>query len=103
MFQRSCHLSEYLTVPNAQWLGILPSEINSFGLPRLKTSKKEKNILKKLVKDYHELKSEYPKLFEELDIMAKTEEKASIEGMIKSDNFLSQVYLPTKLIQDDFF
>lgn len=44
----------------------------------------------------------FPKIQEELRVMKRNEVKSEIEGVMKSDDFLSQFYLPRKFYNQDY-
>lgn len=45
---------------------------------------------------------QYPKIGEEVSILLKNKSKASIEGLLKNNNFLSENYLIKKFYMHNF-
>lgn len=44
----------------------------------------------------------YPRIKEELETMLSKNIKAEIEGLVKTDSFLTDFYLPNKLYRKDY-
>lgn len=88
-----------LTVPDMEWMGVLPSDIQRLrlrndSLIELKSSDRSK-ILDILARPYV-LKSQL--LYKELNVLLELGKKAEIESLDSiSTSFLANVYLPTKL------
>ncbi len=96
--------SPYLAVPKAHLLGLLPSDLDKFDIPkaaRLKMTewdmKKAKNLL------------EYPWIStnkrwrEELKLMVKRKEKAELQALAQHGiTFMTDVYIPQKLEEKDW-
>lgn len=96
--------SPYLAVPNAHLLGLLPSDLDKFEVPkaaRLKMTewdmKKAKNLL------------EYPWISsnrrwrEELKLMIERKEKAELQALAQHGiTFMTDVYIPQKLEEKDW-
>lgn len=93
------HDSYNLTVPIIKWLGILPSDIQRLRVPEevllpLETSdlNKAKEMLNR---PYWQA---LPLWMKEMQLMLETEKKAEIQCLTAiSHNFLTDVYLPSKL------
>ncbi|XP_049822559.1 meiotic recombination protein SPO11 [Aethina tumida] len=96
----SAHISEYLTITNAKWLGVFPSEISKMSMSAEELNKKDKNLIQDLLKYPH--LSEYPKMREELQILLDHNYKAEIEGFVNNFNYFSRIYLLEKFIEKAF-
>ncbi|VEN35416.1 unnamed protein product [Callosobruchus maculatus] len=96
----NAHVSHHLAVPKARWLGLLPSEITMFNVKKQAMSTNEQKMVEKLLNTPY--MKDNPGIVEELKILQKNNLKAGIEGLIKTDVFLSQVYLPHKFLHRDF-
>lgn len=83
-----------------KWLGVFPSEIRTLNLV------KQELTIAEMVKIEQILQKEYmvhfPKIRDELMIMKDSGVKAEIEGAIKCNDFLSQLYLPRKFGNKDY-
>lgn len=89
-----------LAIPNLHWLGVFPSEINTLNLvTQHLTSTDVVKIEQILQRDYID---NFPKIKEELIVMREAGVKSEIEGVMKSDDFLSKVYLPLKFYGKHF-
>lgn len=93
--------SEQLAVPSIHWLGIFPSEIQSLNITHQLLGENDQN------KIHHMLKRPYinanPWLKRELEVLQKNNVKAEIEGIIKNKTFLTDVYLTSKIFNQDYF
>nr|CAH7730198.1 unnamed protein product [Callosobruchus chinensis] len=96
----NAHVSHHLAVPKARWLGLLPSEIQIFNVKKQAMTTNEQKMVEKLLNTPY--MKDNPGIVEELKILQKNNLKAGIEGLIKTDVFLSQVYLPHKFIHCNF-
>ncbi|XP_017769371.1 PREDICTED: meiotic recombination protein SPO11 [Nicrophorus vespilloides] len=96
----SLHMFEELAVPNARWLGVHPSELNLLNIACKKMTENDMRKIRSIAKRSY-MRSE-PRIGEELKLLLKKRQKAEIEGLIKSNNFLSNFYLPNKLYTKDF-
>lgn len=100
LFQSLAHLSHQLTLPNLHWLGVFPSEITTLNLAKQKLTETEKVTIERLLqRDYM---PHFPKIQEELRVLRSKGVKSEIEGVMKSDEFLSRVYLPMKFYNRDY-
>lgn len=94
--------SSSLTTDDIKWLGILPTDFETFNLPsavRLPmTAADIKTGEELLEEDYI-----HPAWREELQIMLKTKTKAEIQALAAFGfQFISEVYLPQKLANSDW-
>nr|CAI5856108.1 unnamed protein product [Callosobruchus analis] len=96
----NAHVSHHLAVPKAKWLGVLPSEITMFNVKKEAMTTNEQKMVDKLLNTPY--MKDNPGIVEELKILQKNNLKAGIEGLIKTDVFLSQVYLPHKFLHRNF-
>ncbi|KAI4464710.1 meiotic recombination protein spo11 [Holotrichia oblita] len=95
-----CHLSRYLALPSLRWIGIHPSEIISLNITREPLTKRDQNKIRSLLtRPYMHF---VPKIKEELELMLKKDFKAQIEGVMKSENYMRNFYIPSKLCAQDF-
>ncbi|KAJ8915647.1 hypothetical protein NQ315_003431 [Exocentrus adspersus] len=96
----NAHVSEYLAVPNAKWLGVYPSEVINLNIPKQPLTQREIRLVNCILQTpYMEFS---PRLVDELRILLTQPYKASIEGLIKTDTYLSEVYLPNKFFTHNF-
>lgn len=99
-FQRLCHLSEQLAVPNIKWLGIHPSEISRLNISVQELKTRDKVIIKNLLKA--PFIEHYPKIENELRILLERNVKSEMEGLIKTNTFFTDFYLHNKFLCSDF-
>lgn len=94
----------FLTVPEIKWLGVRPSDLDEYNIPRSvrlpmdeSDIKRAKNLLdEKFIQERPEYKKE-------LKLMLDREEKAEIQALAsKGFRYLSEEYLPTKLETGDW-
>ncbi len=96
--------SSYLAVPTAKFLGLLPSDLDKFEVPkaaRLEMTdwdmKKAQNMLK-----YPWIKNN-KKWRSELQLMIERREKAELQALAKHGiTFMTDVYIPQKLETEDW-
>ncbi len=96
--------SSYLAVPKAKFLGLLPSDLDKFKVPkaaRLEMTdwdlKKAQNML-----DYPWIKNN-KRWYSELKLMIDTKEKAELQALAKHGiTFMTDVYIPQKLETKDW-
>ena len=91
--------ARYLTVPSIQWIGLLPSDIDRFSVPRdslIPMSQGDKDKISDfLSRPYFR---QTPVLQRELQALQTVERKAEIECLDAiNPSFLSRTYLPAKL------
>ncbi|CAH1965765.1 unnamed protein product [Acanthoscelides obtectus] len=96
----NAHVSHHLAVPKARWLGLFPSEITTFNVKNQAMSSNEQKMVEKLLKTPY--MEDNPGIVEELKILKQNNLKAGLEGLIKTDLFLSQKYLPYKFLHQKF-
>jgi len=96
--------SSNLTTPDIKWLGVRPSDLDRFHLPaqcRLEMTEKDIQMGKKLLEEDF-IKSN-PRWCEELELMLQTKEKAEIQALSSFGfQYLTEVYLPLKLQEEDW-
>ncbi|KAF5301592.1 hypothetical protein FQR65_LT08897 [Abscondita terminalis] len=95
------HVNHHLAEPKIQWLGLIPSEITALGIKPEPFDNRDRRITLGLLKrPYIE---ENDKAKEELEFLLNNNFKAPIEGIEKFDNYLTDVYLPNKLCNGNYF
>lgn len=93
-FQSHAHVSHYLTVPSAKWLGVLPSDIYRYQMKTEPLTQRDVKTLQQLLRTpYIE---HNPQIGDQIHFLLENGFKASIEGLIKFDKFISQNYLTSK-------
>ncbi|KAI4341801.1 hypothetical protein MLD38_026481 [Melastoma candidum] len=96
--------SANLTTPDIKWLGIRPSDLDKYGIPeqcRLPMTEQDIKTGKDLLEEDFVKKN--PGWVEELTLMVKTKQKAEIQALSSFGfQYLSEVYLPLKLQQQDW-
>nr|XP_023020213.1 uncharacterized protein LOC111508828 isoform X2 [Leptinotarsa decemlineata] len=96
----NAHVSHHLAVPKAKWLGVFPSELRNFSNNIQPLSEREVKLAEDLLKTPY--MAENPEIVRELKVLIEKKRKAGIEGLIKSNVFLSEVYFPAKFFSHDF-
>uniref|UniRef100_A0A7S0V3E1 DNA topoisomerase 6 subunit A n=1 Tax=Polytomella parva TaxID=51329 RepID=A0A7S0V3E1_9CHLO len=93
--------SSNLTTPDIKWLGVRPSDLDIFNIPaqcRLPMSEEDIRTGKKLLEE--DFIRANPEWVAEMELMLKTKEKAEIQALSSFGfQYLSQVYLPRKLLE----
>ncbi|XP_074030834.1 meiotic W68 [Leptinotarsa decemlineata] len=97
---KNAHVSHHLAVPKAKWLGVFPSELRNFSNNIQPLSEREVKLAEDLLKTPY--MAENPEIVRELKVLIEKKRKAGIEGLIKSNVFLSEVYFPAKFFSHDF-
>ncbi|KAL5546243.1 hypothetical protein UlMin_005930 [Ulmus minor] len=96
--------SSNLTTPDIKWLGIRPSDLDKYKIPeqcRLPMTEQDIKTGKDLLEEDFVKKN--PGWVEELTLMVKTKQKAEIQALSSFGfQYLSEVYLPLKLQQQDW-
>ncbi|KAL0211718.1 hypothetical protein RCL1_005344 [Eukaryota sp. TZLM3-RCL] len=96
--------SAHLTTPDIKWLGVLPSDLNTYKIPaqcRLPMTDKDLKTGKELLEE--DFVKRNPKWVRELEIMIKTKEKAEIQALSTFGfQFLTETYLPNKIKAADW-
>lgn len=102
--KRLSYETMFLATPNIKWLGVLPSDLDKYNIPksaRLDMSKRDIETGKLLLKERFITRRK--KWHKELSIMVKTKTKAEIQALASHGfRFLTQQYLPTKLETADW-
>ncbi|KMZ61007.1 Type II DNA topoisomerase VI subunit A 2 [Zostera marina] len=96
--------SSNLTTPDIKWLGIRPSDLDKYKIPeqcRLPMTEQDIKTGKDLLEeDFIKRNAGW---VEELEIMVKTKQKAEIQALSSFGfQYLSEVYLPLKIQQQDW-
>lgn len=96
--------SAYLAVPSARFLGLLPSDLDKFKVPKAARLEMTEWDLKKA-----QTMLEYPwiknskRWYSELKLMIDRREKAELQALAKHGiTFMTDVYIPTKLETKDW-
>ncbi|XP_016463309.2 DNA topoisomerase 6 subunit A-like [Nicotiana tabacum] len=96
--------SANLTTPDIKWLGIRPSDLDKYKIPdqcRLPMTEQDIKTGKDLLEEDFVKKN--PAWVEELNLMVKTKQKAEIQALSSFGfQYLSEVYLPLKLQEQDW-
>ncbi|GFY82864.1 Spo11/DNA topoisomerase VI, subunit A protein [Actinidia rufa] len=96
--------SANLTTPDIKWLGIRPSDLDKYKIPeqcRLPMTEQDIKTGKDMLEEDFVKKN--PGWVEELSLMVKTKQKAEIQALSSFGfQYLSEVYLPLKLQQQDW-
>uniref|UniRef100_A0A8C0GZM8 DNA topoisomerase (ATP-hydrolyzing) n=1 Tax=Chelonoidis abingdonii TaxID=106734 RepID=A0A8C0GZM8_CHEAB len=91
--------AHHLTVPAIRWLGLLPSDIERLNIRKdalIPLTKQDRNKLASMQKRPY--MACQPMLKKEMEIMAASKMKAEIQALTSlSSDYLSRVYLPSKL------
>ena len=93
-----------LAVPDIRWLGLLPSDIKEYAIPKSVLIKMTENDIKRaddlLQEDF--VKSR-PQWQEQIEIMKSTGMKAEIQALAsKNWRYMTESYLPSKIDTGDF-
>lgn len=93
-----------LAVPEIRWLGLLPSDIEEYRIPKSVLIKMTDNDMKRaddlLEEDFVKSRPEWQK---QILIMKNTKEKAEIQALASKDwRFMTGTYLPTKINSADW-
>lgn len=89
-----------LAIPNLHWLGVFPSEINTLNLTKQNLTQRDYVKINSILQRNY--MKHFPKIQEELIVLKKNGVKSEIEGVLKSDEFLSKIYLPMKFYNSDY-
>jgi len=96
--------SPYLAVPDAKLLGLLPSDLDKFNVPKAARLKMTEWDLKK-ARDMLEMPwiKKNKRWTRELKLMVERQEKAELQALAKHGiTFMTDVYLPQKLVEKDW-
>jgi meiotic recombination protein SPO11 len=93
-----------LAVPEIRWLGLLPSDIEEYRIPKSVLIKMTDNDIKRaddlLEEDFVKSRPEWQK---QILIMKNTREKAEIQALASKDwRFMTGTYLPNKINSADW-
>jgi len=92
---KTAHISEYLATPEAQYLGITPSDIVNYELPSDKLSDNDVSALKSELTDPRFSSSHWK---EEIKLQLKLKKKSEQQALAKYGlDFVTDTYLPEKL------
>jgi DNA topoisomerase-6 subunit A len=92
---KTAHISEYLATPQAQYLGITPSDIINYDLPSDKLSDNDINALKSELTDPRFSSGHWK---EEIKLQLKIKKKSEQQALAKYGlDFVTDTYLPEKL------
>ncbi|CAA7021178.1 unnamed protein product [Microthlaspi erraticum] len=96
--------SANLTTPDIKWLGVRPSDLDKYKIPeqcRLPMTEQDIKTGKDMLEEDFVKKN--PGWVEELNLMVKTKQKAEIQALSSFGfQYLTEVYLPLKLQQQDW-
>lgn len=91
------NLSDVLAVPYIRWIGILPSDIQKFGIKSIPMTGEDRRKLENLMKR----PGVNDNVFRELQWLQRTDEKAEIEGLSgSSTHYLIDVYLRNQFVNE---
>ncbi len=96
--------SSYLAVPKAKFLGLLPSDLDKFKVPKAARLEMTEWDLKKAqtMLQYPWIKNN-KRWYSELKLMIDTKEKAELQALAKHGiTFMTDVYIPQKLESNDW-
>jgi len=97
---KTAHISEYLATPDAQFLGITPSDIKEYELPSDTLTKQDTQALKAELDDPRFATPFWEK---EIKLQLKMGQKAEQQALAKYGlDFVTDTYLPEKLQKMDF-
>src|SRR5699024_8064002 len=92
---KSAHLSEHLATPEAQFIGIQPSDIVEYDLPTDPLADSDVNALESELEDPR-FQSEY--WTEQIELQLDIEKKAEQQALASRGlDFVTDTYLPTRL------
>jgi len=102
--KRTSYETQFLTIPDIKWLGVRPSDLDRFKIPktvRIPMTEHDIERGKQLLQE--EFIKKRPKYLKELQLMLKTKEKAEIQALAsKGFRFLTKEYLPQKIETGDW-
>jgi len=102
--KRMSYETPFLTIPDIKWLGVRPSDLDKYGIPktvRIPMTPKDIERGKQLLRE--EFIQKRPKYKAELELMLKKKEKAEIQALAsKGFRYLTEKYLPEKLETGDW-
>jgi len=102
--KRMSYETPFLTIPDIKWLGVRPTDLDKYGIPktvRIPMTKKDIERGKQLLQE--EFIRKRPKYREEIEEMLRRKEKAEIQALAsKGFRYLTEKYLPEKLETGDW-
>jgi len=102
--KRMSYETPFLTIPDIKWLGVRPSDLDKYNIPRtvrIPMTKKDIERGKQLLNE--EFIQRRPKYKKEIELMLKRKEKAEIQALAsKGFRYLTEKYLPEKLETGDW-
>jgi len=102
--KRMSYETPFLTIPDIKWLGVRPSDLDKYGIPRtvrIPMTKRDIERGKQLLKE--EFIQRRPKYKAEIELMLKRKEKAEIQALAsKGFRYLTEKYIPEKLETGDW-
>lgn len=94
---KSAHLSEYLATPDAQFIGIQPSDIVEYDLPTDPLADSDVNALENELEDPRFQTSYWE---EQIELQLELEKKAEQQALAaRGLDFVTETYLPTRLAE----
>jgi DNA topoisomerase-6 subunit A len=94
---KTAHISEYLATPEAQYLGVTPSDIENYKLPTDKLTKEDINALKSELSDPRFQDSFWKN---EIKLQLKIGKKSEQQALAKYGlDYVTDTYLPEKLAE----
>ncbi|MCI4334633.1 MAG: DNA topoisomerase IV subunit A [Thermoplasmata archaeon] len=92
---KTAHLSHYLATPSAEFLGVTPSDIETYQLPSDKLTEQDVRALQAELTDPRFQTAEWRS---EIELMLKNGKKAEQQSLAKYGlNYVTEKYLPEKL------
>lgn len=88
-----------MAIPKAKWLGIFPSEISKLNGDCDDLTKEERKKVARLLD--LECVQNNQQIKQEVEILQDSGTKMGIEGLIKTQTYLSRRYLTSKFVQND--
>jgi DNA topoisomerase-6 subunit A len=94
---KTAHISEYLATPQAQYLGVTPSDIVNYDLPHDKLTESDVNALKSELSDPRFSNDHWKS---EIKLQLKLKKKSEQQALAKYGlDFVTDTYLPEKLAE----
>lgn len=94
---KTAHISEYLATPDAQFVGITPSDIINYDLPTDKLSDKDVDALKSILSDPR-FDDEFWR--QEVELQLEIKKKSEQQALAKYGlDFVTDTYLPEKMAE----
>ena len=102
--KRMSYETPFLTIPEIKWLGVRPSDLDKYKIPKSVRIPMTKNDIERgkqlLGEEFIKRRPEYVK---EIELMLKTKEKAEIQALAsKGFRFLTNTFLPEKIETGDW-